>query len=211
MTRIRAVIFDYGNVLSAPQGAAEIQAMAAILDVPPNAFLQAYWSLRVSYDEAALDSADYWNRVAGQLSRRLAPEQIAALVEIDARSWSYPAPVVPQWARDLRAAGLKTALLSNMPTTVRDYILRCDWLPAFDQRTFSCDVRVAKPAEEIFHQCLNGLNGDPRETLFLDDRPENVQAGEALGGQGIVYKSAEQAARDISCRCDLPVTLIGAA
>ena len=213
MTRIcpRAVIFDYGNVLSAPQGEAEIQAMAAILHVPSDSFLQAYWSLRVCYDEAALEPADYWSRVAGQLSRRLTGEQIGDLIAVDARSWSYPAPIVPQWARDLRGAGLKTALLSNMPTTVRDYILRCDWLPAFDQRTFSCDVRVAKPADEIFRQCLDGLHVGAQDILFLDDRPENVEAAEALGLLGIVYKSAEQAARDISRRCDLPVSLLGAA
>ena len=48
------------------------------------------------------------------------PIKIQALIEIDSRSWSHPAPVVPQWARDLRAAGLRTAILSNMPVTVRD-------------------------------------------------------------------------------------------
>jgi putative hydrolase of the HAD superfamily len=212
VTRIRprAVVFDYGNVLSAPQGAGEIQEMAAILNVPADPFLQAYWRLRGAYDEAALDAVDYWSRVAGQLSRRITGEQIAALVEMDARSWSYPAPVVPQWARDLRGAGLKTGLLSNMPATVRDYIVRCDWLPVFDQSTFSCDARVVKPAEEIFRQCLDGLDVAPKETLFLDDRPENVQGAEALGLHAVVYKSVEQAARDISRRLDLPVSLNGA-
>jgi len=31
--RVRAVIFDYGNVLSAPQGQTEIETMASILNV----------------------------------------------------------------------------------------------------------------------------------------------------------------------------------
>lgn len=210
MKRIRptAVIFDYGNVLSAPQGPAEVEMMTSILDVTADHFHQVYWRFRLAYDEAALDDVSYWHQVARQLSRSLAEEQIARLVEADSQSWAYPDRVLPQWARELRAAGIKTALLSNMPTSVRDHILRCHWLPRFDQRIFSCDVRVAKPAQAIFQHCLIGLNVNPQEVLFLDDRPENVEAAEALGLHGIVCKTADQAARDISLRFDLPVALV---
>jgi len=210
--RIRpaAVIFDYGNVLSAPQGPAEVKTMASILNVSADHFHQAYWRFRLSYDEAELDDAGYWHEVARQLSRSLSGQQIASLVEVDGRSWSYPDPVLPQWAREVRAAGIKTALLSNMPTSVRDHILRCDWLPRFDQQIFSCDLRVAKPAEEIFRHCLKGLDVDPQEVLFLDDRPENVQAAETLGLHGIVCTTANQAALEIADRFDIPVPLVPA-
>ena len=209
MTRIRpaAVIFDYGNVLSAPQGQAEVETMASMLEVPAHRFQQAYWRFRYSYDEAALDPTEYWNRVAEQLSRRLSQTQIATLLEVDSRSWAYPAPAVPQWAREIRKAFFKTALLSNMPASVRDYITRCAWLPQFDQQTFSCDVRAAKPAAAIFEHCLDGLRLPPREVLFLDDRPENVQAAEALGLHAIVHKTSEQTAKDLALRFAIPVPL----
>ena len=212
MTRIRpkAVIFDYGNVLSAPQGEGEIERMSSVFDVPRDEFLRAYWEFRVAYDEAALDPEEYWNRVAQRLSRNLTKAGIANLIDIDSRSWAYPAPVLPQWARELRNAGLKTALLSNMPATVRDHILRCDWLPQFDQRTFSCEVRLAKPAAEIFLRCIHELEIDPQEILFLDDRPENVQAAQTLGLHSIVYTSLEQTALELARRFDLPVPLGGA-
>ena len=210
MTRIRpaAVIFDYGNVLSAPQGEAEVAAMASILNVAPDDFRRAYWQFRLSFDEAALEPGDYWAEVAAQVSRSLTEQQIATLIEIDARSWAYPALHVPQWAREVHTSGLKTALLSNMPTTVRDHILRCDWLPAFDQRIFSCDLRIVKPAVAIFQHCLNVLEVNPREAVFLDDRPENVEGAETLGLHGIVYRTAEQAARELARRFDMPVPLV---
>jgi putative hydrolase of the HAD superfamily len=210
VTRIRpkAVIFDYCNVLSAPQGAGEIDGMSSILSVPRDQFLPAYWEFRVAYDEAALDPEEYWNLVAQRLSRSLRKADIVKIVDIDSRSWAHPAPALPQWARELRNAGLKTALLSNMPAPVRDHILVCDWLPQFDQRVFSCEVRAAKPAAEIFNRCLDGLKVNPPEILFLDDRPENVQAAQRLGLQSIVYSSLEQAARELA-RFDLPVPLGG--
>jgi len=210
VNRIRpsAVVFDYGNVLSAPQGWREVEAMASLLSVPVDQFRQAYWEFRLSYDEAALDPAAYWSAVAGFVSKSLTDKQVTALQEVDNRSWTYPAPVLPHWARAVRDAGLKTALLSNMPAPVRAYVEHCDWLPSFDQRTFSCDLRVAKPAPEIFRHCLDGLRVDPSEVLFLDDRPENVAAAETLGLYGVVYTSVEQAASEVNRRFDIPVPLV---
>jgi len=207
--RIRptAVIFDYGNVLSAPQGPGEIATMASILNADVEVFRPAYWKFRFQYDEAVLTPEDYWTAVASALSTNLKGTQLSTL-DADSRSWSYPARDLPGWAHDLHDAGLRTALLSNMPIPVRDYIQRCDWLPPFRQRTFSCDVRTAKPAPEIYRHCIQGLGVDSGEILFLDDRPENVRAAETFGIHGFVYQSAEQAAAELRLRFDMPVPLV---
>jgi putative hydrolase of the HAD superfamily len=201
------VIFDYGNVLCQSQPTADIQAMASILDLPLPQFHELYWQFRIEYDAAALDPIAYWNTVARTASRTLTPDQSAALIEIDSRSWSHPAPVMPQWARDIRAAGLRTAILSNMPAPVRDYVLRCPWLPEFDFLTFSCDVGVCKPEPEIYYDSLSKLGAQPSDILFLDDREHNVHAAEALGLHAILFTDASSAAQEIDRRFSLPVTL----
>ena len=199
-----AVIFDYGNVLSRSQPIEDTQAMASILDVPLSQFTDFYWRFRVAYDAAALDPIAYWNAVAQMASRTLTAEQISELIEIDCRGWSHPGPRIPQWARELRAAGLRTALLSNMPIPVRDYILRCPWLPEFDARTFSCDAGVCKPAPEIYHDCLNRLGAQPSEVLFIDDREPNIRTAEALGLHAVLFTHPDDAAGEIERRFLLP-------
>jgi putative hydrolase of the HAD superfamily len=198
-----AIIFDYGNVLSQSQPLADVEAMADILNLPLPQFTELYWRFRVPYDAGSLDPADYWKTLSGAL----AMDQIRALIEVDNRSWSHPAPLVPQWARDLRAAGLETAILSNMPATVRDHILRCPWLPEFDARTFSCDVGVCKPQSRIYHDCLRQLGAKPSEVLFLDDREANIGAAETLGLHAILFRDASSAAREIEGRFSLPAKL----
>lgn len=198
------MIFDYGNVLSQPQPIADTQAMADILDVPPAQFHELYWRFRIEYDAAALDPVNYWNTVARTASRRLGPHQISQLMEIDSRSWSHPAPAVPQWARQLRTAGLRVGLLSNMPVPVRDYIVNCPWLPEFDAETFSCDLGVCKPAPEIYRQALEKLATQASEVLFLDDRPRNVEAAEALGVHAVLFTGLSPAIREIEDRFALP-------
>jgi len=200
----KAVIFDYGNVLCQSQPAGDVQALAGILDLPIPRFSEVYWQFRIAYDAGALDPAAYWTAVAEAASRQLTPSQIGRLVEIDSRSWSHPAPVMPQWARDLRATGIHTALLSNMPFPVRDYILGCPWLPDFNARVFSCEFGRTKPAPEIYEHCLQQLGVAPTEALFLDDRESNIRAAEALGLPAVLFSEPASAIAEIRDRFDLP-------
>jgi putative hydrolase of the HAD superfamily len=202
-----AVIFDYGNVLSQSQPVADAQAMADIVEVPLTRFTELYWRFRVPYDAGTLAPTDYWNTVAQTAARALNAGQIAALIEIDSRSWSHPDPVMPQWARHVRSAGLRTALLSNMPAPVRDYVLRCSWLPDFDARVFSCEVGVCKPAAEMYLDCLNKLGVEASEILFLDDREPNVRAAQALGLHATLFTNASAAMEEIQRNFSLPVTV----
>jgi putative hydrolase of the HAD superfamily len=198
------IIFDYGNVLSQSQPIADVQAMATILDLPISQFTELYWRFRIPYDAGSLDSDAYWDTVA---SRPLTPDKLSALIEIDSRSWSHPEPVMAQWARDVRTAGLRTAILSNMPVPVRDYILRCSWLPEFDARTFSCEVGMCKPAPEIYRDCLDKLGVKPSEVLFLDDRESNVRAAETLGLHAILFTTPAKAAQEMERSFALPIRL----
>jgi hypothetical protein len=69
-----------------------------------------------------------------------------------------PSSVMVRWASRLRAAGVRTAILSNMPVRLRAYLdAHAPWMPAFAHWTFSCGVRLAKLGTEIFLSCLEGL------------------------------------------------------
>lgn len=203
----KAVIFDYGNVLSASQPAADLQAMASILAVSLARFAEIYWQFRLEYDAAALDPTAYWNNVARTASRTLNQNQLSTLIEMDSRSWSHPAAATPQWARDLRGAGLRTAILSNMPFPVRDYILQRPWLPEFDVRVFSCEAGLCKPEPEIYRNCLSQIGVQPAEVLFLDDRELNIRAAEAFGWHAVLFTDAAGAAREVAQRFSLPLVL----
>jgi putative hydrolase of the HAD superfamily len=200
----KAVIFDYGNVLSESQPIADTQALASILDVPLSLFTDLYWRFRIEYDAGSLDPIPYWNTVAQTASRSLTPDQISTLIEIDSRSWSHPAPLMPQWAHDVHAAGFRTAILSNMPVPVRDYVIRCPWLPEFDERTFSCELGVCKPEPEIYQHCLHRLDVAAPDVLFIDDRESNVRAAEALGLHAVLFNDPVDAATEIEQRFALP-------
>jgi putative hydrolase of the HAD superfamily len=202
---ISAIIFDYGNVLCSSPVPAEIEGMAAILEMPVADFQQSYWRDRLAYDRATLDATAYWNSVAGQ---PLSVSVVDRLQEIDSSSWSHPDAVMPGWAERVRAAGFRTGLLSNMPATVRDYIVRCPWLPEFDHTTFSCDLRSTKPSPEIYRHSLAGLGVGSSDALLLDDRVENVRAAEALGIHAILFTTPQALPHELGRRFAIDVPLV---
>jgi putative hydrolase of the HAD superfamily len=207
-TPLKAIIFDYGNVLSEPQNASEIHSMAGVLDLPPAEFKTFYWTFREAFDEAKFLPHEYWNKVAQLAGRTLSQPQIDNLIEIDSLSWMHPRTTIVDWARTVRRAGFRIALLSNMPVTLRDAVQRCSWLPAFDQRTFSCDLKITKPSPEIYLHCLHGLGLAPLDVLFLDDREPNVQAARNLGMHALQFTTPVGIAREIEQSFDIPLPLV---
>jgi putative hydrolase of the HAD superfamily len=196
--RPKAIIFDYGNVLCRPQAPDDVAAMAAVLRLPRDRFEEIYWRHRLAYDEGKLDPAEYWKYFGS-----VTPEQIEQLNRLDVASWTHADAVMLGWAGQLRVAGFRTALLSNMPFTVRDAVLACEWLPEFDQWTFSCELRISKPSPEIYEHCLRGLAVAAKDALFLDDRPSNVQGAEAVGMHSILFTSAAELTAELANRFDI--------
>jgi len=202
---VGAIIFDYGQVLCSSPLAAEIQAMASILELPVPDFQQNYWRDRLAFDKASLDPDTYWNGVA---KRPLTAAEVAQLQDIDSQSWAHPNAGMPEWARDVRTAGFRTGLLSNMPAPVRDHIVRCRWLPEFDHTTFSCDLGSTKPSPEIYRHSLAGLSVSASDALLLDDRPENIRAAEALGIHAVLFTTPQEAAQELDRRFAIHVPLV---
>jgi putative hydrolase of the HAD superfamily len=204
-TNVSAIIFDYGNVLCSSPLAAEIEAMASVLQMPVPDFQERYWRNRLAFDAATLNPETYWGGVA---QRPLSPEETGRLQDIDSESWSHADPVMPECARQVRAAGFRTGLLSNMPAPVRDHIVKCPWLPSFDHLTFSCDLGTTKPSPEIYLHSLAGLGVAPSDALLVDDRVENIRAAEALGIHAILFTTPEALARELDRRFAINVPLV---
>jgi putative hydrolase of the HAD superfamily len=208
MIPIKGLIFDYGNVLCHPQEEADVAAMAAVLDVTPDRFAFAYWRPRLKYDEAILDAQSYWQTIARELDRTAGPAEIDALTRLDVESWSRPDPCMLDFARRAREAGIRTAVLSNMPAELRHHLTdSVAWLPGFDHMTFSCDVKMVKPGEGIYRHCVNGLGTAAEDTLFLDDREDNVEAAQRIGLRSFVFTTPAAAIRTLEEHFSLPVKI----
>jgi len=56
----------------------------------------------------------------------------------------------------------------------------------------SGQVKMIKPDAEIYLHLLNSFNLQAEETVFIDDRQDNIEAAEKLGIKGIRFTSPGQ-------------------
>lgn len=87
--------------------------------------------------------------------------------------------------RQVRAAGLRTCLLSNS-WGVGDYP-RHLFPELFDAVVISAEVGMRKPEERIFRHAADLLGLAPEECVFIDDVAANVTAAEAIGMTGVLH------------------------
>jgi len=62
---------------------------------------------------------------------------------------------------------------------------------------WSYQLGIAKPDPAIYRYALEKLGTQPAETLFVDDKAENVDAAVALGMEGIVFSDVEKLRLDL--------------
>jgi putative hydrolase of the HAD superfamily len=147
-----------------------------------------YWADREEYDKGSISAAQYWGKLASAAGVKLNADQIQALTDRDTESWMKYDPVMWEWIAELRRAGKRVAMLSNMPADLGLALKSStDRLSVFDHVTLSCDVGAVKPDAVIYEQCLEGIATPPERTLFLDDRIANVQGAEVLGMRAIQF------------------------
>jgi putative hydrolase of the HAD superfamily len=189
---ITTLILDYGEVLTHHQRSDDMRAMAGVLGADEDAFRDAYWTLRCDYDRG-LPAAEYWARTAAFLGLpRPDDAQLAALVACDIMSWTDYRDEMWDVARAFRARGGRTGLLSNgVPEIVARINTDRPLADLFDVVVVSFEVGLTKPDPAIYRHALERLGAEPRTTLFVDDRQENVDAAAALGMQVIRFAGAQ--------------------
>lgn len=90
---------------------------------------------------------------------------------------------------NLRAMGMKLALVSNTPPTSQYILDYLDLRKRFDAIVFSCDVGYLKPDPRIFKVALNELGVTPKETVLVGDKIRtDILGGAILGMKSILLE-----------------------
>jgi putative hydrolase of the HAD superfamily len=195
---LRAVVFDYGMVLTGPPDPAAHAALLRLTGLAPASLDSLYWINRPAYDEGKLTGLAFWQKLVTEAGLNLGQSVLEELNLWDARMWTTRNDAMLAWQRQLKDRGFLTAILSNMGDNVLALMKRkFDWLSRFDVLVWSYQLRMAKPDPAIYRYMLKEIDTRPEETLFIDDSPANIEAAQALGMKGVVFTTVEQLRADL--------------
>jgi 2-haloacid dehalogenase len=191
-TSIKAIIFDYGNVL---------------LEWNPRYVYQRYFPDDPEGIEDFLKEINFMDWNAHQDKGRSFAEGVAELSKqfphhahliqayhehwIDSIGEAYWDTV--EIMRQLKQKGYSIYGLSNWSTETFPYAReKYNFFDLFDDMVISGAVGYVKPEPEIFQILLNKIRRPAEECLFIDDSLPNIQQANTMGFKTIHFTSSVQ-------------------
>ena len=195
---IRNIVFDMGNVLLRfePEYFMTREGITDEKDrevIRSELFQSAEWALM---DLGLLTEDTAEPRVLARIPERLHEKTVRLL-----RNWAVPEAPIPgmeSLVERLKAAGYGIYLLSNASVAQHEYWPKQSVSRLFDGKLISCDIKVVKPAREIYERFTQKFGLVPEECVFIDDAPANIAGAIACGWQGFVFRGdAEDAEKKL--------------
>jgi len=194
---IKAVIFDFGRVISAQKPPSLFHTYERDLGLAPDTINTIMFQSK-AWEEALLGRttvAEFWQAIGPKLG-------LKAAAEIEAFRRRYHADEAVNEAtlhliRRLHGR-YKLAVLSNSPPGLSRWLHSWKILDLFHVVFCSGDEGIVKPDPRAFARTLARLEVKPEEALFIDDTPEHVDAARALGLRGIVFTTAARLEKELT-------------
>jgi putative hydrolase of the HAD superfamily len=208
VTRIRAVISDFGGVLTTPliNSFASFQDRTGISAESLGNAMQAIATADGAHplfelETGRLTEAEFLAKIEAALEPLIGHRpEMHRFSEIYFEALQPNEPMI-ELMRDLRGRGYRMALLTN---NVREWEpLWRSMLPVdeiFEVVVDSGFVGIRKPDPPIYELTIERL-GDgiaPADCLFVDDVEVNIEAARALGMTAVHFRSSEQAIAEVN-------------
>ncbi len=199
MTEIKALVFDFGGVLTNPVWES-FAAFCMKENLDPE-------TVRVLFREDPEALADLRRLETGAVTNEEFERSFGARLEVEPEGLidrlfegMKPDEEMVEVVRAARAAGLKTGLLSNSWNV--DHYDRGQIEELFDAAVISAEVGMHKPQPEIYELTAEKLGVEPAECAFIDDLRENCEGAEAVGMTAVRHLSARETIPMLEKLCD---------
>lgn len=184
---IKAVVFDFGNVI-ADFNQVELIKQFNPKSMKPLAFQNIIFQNWSALDDGKIELETYIEDCLKRAPESAKPE-IIDFIHRWPQFLKYNEPIY-ELIKELESKEVRLFLLSNAPKFFQESLPNFHILNAFEGLVLSGVEQVSKPNPRIYQILLERYDLQPESTLFIDDLKENVEAARALGIQAVQYKGS---------------------
>ena len=196
---IKNIIFDVGAVLVAFEPERVLQEMG-LDEAEVKAISEATTKgeLWAELDRGVLPKEEVFEKMLSVIPQKYHADTMKFLNDgIKKTVTSYP--YAADWICNLKNRGYKIYILSNYPFWLWDFHWKNEFTftQYIDGKVVSGFAKMIKPQAEIYQKLLSDFSLIPQESVFIDDRKENIDAAIAQGINGIVFTNFEEAKKKL--------------
>jgi FMN phosphatase YigB (HAD superfamily) len=195
--RYKNIIFDVGGVLLEWNPEELLKKFNF-----PFCFMEVFDSLLwTAYDGGLLSQKELLNKLPQKYDKKLFASCITQTT-----LYIQPITAMLDIFFKVQKIGYKVYILSNMAQDAHKKIIAsCDFLNSSEGQVYSYLVKAVKPQPQIYETLLIQYQLNAQESIFIDDKEENIIAAKKLGIDGITYKNPIQVQQELIKR-KIPLT-----
>jgi putative hydrolase of the HAD superfamily len=191
---IKAIILDWGGVLIDNPVPGFMAYCSKSLGVPEKFFIENASKFYKDLAKGKITESAFWKKVC--LCLNVAEPSVDSLLGEAFSSVYLEKSDVISFVSSLKNKEYKIALLSNTEMPMVDYFRKRSY-GFFDLTVFSCVEGFIKPDKKIYEITLERLQVKPYESVFVDDKEENIKAAKNLGINTILFENTEQFKKEL--------------
>jgi epoxide hydrolase-like predicted phosphatase len=195
MHKLEVVFFDWGGVLAGDPGDDFLTVLLRKAGANDRQIESIYETYMPSFMRGQISEAEYWQGLSQDYDLK-----IHESISEDFKAWRglVVNQDVLQLVQRVKAAGYRTAILSNVIEPTYNVLQAAGHYSHFDEVIASCKVGYAKPQEEIYQLALERLQTSAKTSLFIDDKQKNLDPAAKLGFSTILARNPAQVIADVS-------------
>ena len=195
----QAIVFDFGGVLTGePNREAVITFICQSFHFSAEEFEKVNQEKRQAVKQGKTDE-EFWIAYAKNKGIKL-PANWSASFKSVMKDAIGVNPEMYALVDQLKEQQIPVALLSNIDERLSKLIRDFGLYEPFNPCLLSCEIGIEKPDLKAYELLLIELNLPAKEVIFIDDRPENIEAAKAVGLDAILFQSEQQLREELSKR-----------
>lgn len=194
---IKTVLFDLGNVILPFDVTRLAASLTAYCRLSTEEIVEKLWSDKIAneFETGLMGAEAYFAHVSemcgfvGLSYEKFVPIFNEIFIEDEG---------VNTLIRGLKKS-YRLGLISNTNPIHVPYVMKkYKTLSEFERHWWSNEEGVRKPDPKIYHRALDHFEVEPREAVFIDDLPTNIQSACNIGINGLLYQGVEPLKKELS-------------
>jgi putative hydrolase of the HAD superfamily len=194
---IKTIIFDYDGVVKKSQKLSlDIVDLYKISVEEYEKFIPRLKPIIEKFDKGFIAEEKFWMEFSDAMGKVM-PEKCGERAKKMYKDKFVFFPEVIGLIEKLKSEGFRLSILSNMFPYQAEIIKEIHGCSLFDDLFFSCERGLKKPDLEFYELVIREMNVRSQESLFIDDKEENLLPAKKLGMKTVLAKNQEQIVKNI--------------
>lgn len=180
------IIFDFGNVL-AKFDLKYILSHFIQDEEDKKIFMSAIYENWKLLDSGDMDYEDYIKTTKEKL-----PSYLHDIADEMFYSWHKYMPYtdgIQSLLKNLKQKGYRLFILSNASVYFGEILDYFEITKLFEDKIISGNIKMVKPSKEIYLYAIDKFGIDAQNTLFIDDKYENVEGAKACDINSVLFEN----------------------